>query len=195
MKDKGIHCITTLAVLESFSRRRLDDLGFLEHPIIKDTTPPWFLDGLRKMSSTEPSEIELAFGRINQGLVNAKKLFDAGVLLAAGTDAPYPGVFQGEGVHREMELLVEAGLTPLQAITIATSNAARLMDAEGEWGSLEPGKVANLIVVDGRPDKNISDTRKIDTVILRGHVLDREKLRFDPDKDPGFRTGAPVSVQ
>ena len=195
MKEKEIHCITTLTLLESSSRRRLGDLSFLEHALIKDTTPPWFLEELRKMPSRPPSEIELAFGRIKEGQSNAKKLFDAGILLVAGTDAPYPGVFQGEGVHRELELLVEAGLTPLQALTIATSNAARLMNDEDEWGTLAPGKTANVVVIDGRPDKNISETRNIHTVILRGRILDREKLRFDEKKDPGFRTSTSVSVQ
>lgn len=194
MKDKGIHCITTLAVVESFSGRRLADLTFLDHSLIKDTTPPWFLEELRGGPQREPTDIEAAFGRLERAQTNAKKLFDAGVLLAAGTDAPYPGVFQGEGIHRELELLVEAGLEPLDAITIATQNAAKLMNAEDEWGTLAPGKVANVVVIDGRPDKNIGDTRNIETVILRGRILDREKLRFDERTDPGFRTGTTVTV-
>jgi imidazolonepropionase-like amidohydrolase len=116
-----------------------------------------------------------------------KKLFDAGVLLATGTDAPYPGDFQGEGLHRELELLVDAGLTPLQAIRAATYDAARIMKAESEWGSLAPGRRANVLIVAGRPDQHIRDTRKIDTVILDGKILDRDALRFDPRRDPGFR--------
>lgn len=84
-----------------------------------------------------------------------KALFDAGVLLAAGTDAPYPGVFQGEGIHRELELLVEAGLTPLEAITVATKNAAELMGDGGEWGTLTPERRADIVLVRGRPDRSI----------------------------------------
>jgi imidazolonepropionase-like amidohydrolase len=107
--------------------------------------------------------------------------------LAAGTDAPYPGDFQGEGIHHELELLVEAGLTPLQAISIATRNAARLVGAEAEWGTSEVGKLANLIIVEGRPDQQVRDTRKIRYVINRGQVVDRNALKFDPHTDPGFR--------
>jgi imidazolonepropionase-like amidohydrolase len=60
-------------------------------------------------------------------MANAKRLSDAGVLLAAGTDSPYPGDYYGEGLHRELELLVEAGLTPLQAIRAATATNADIL--------------------------------------------------------------------
>ena len=67
--------------------------------------------------------------------------YSAGILIAAGTDAPYPGDFQGEGIHRELELFVESGLTPLEAITMATKNAATIVNAENRWGTLEAGKI------------------------------------------------------
>jgi imidazolonepropionase-like amidohydrolase len=194
LKEKDIRIITTLAVLESFSRRRLGNLAFLETPLIRDTTPPWFLEELRTSASRPSGEMEAALGRIREGQKNAKKLFDAGVLLAAGTDAPYPGVFQGEGLHRELELLVEAGLTPLEAISVGTRNAARLMNAEREWGTLVAGSLANVVVVRGRPDRNVSESRNIEMVIQKGVPLDREKLRFDPSLDPGFRVSSRVSA-
>ncbi|HEX8649894.1 MAG TPA: amidohydrolase family protein [Pyrinomonadaceae bacterium] len=199
MKEKGIHCITTLTVYESFSRRRLADLRFLEYPLFKETSPPWFLEELRKEAGRElkPEESSRA-RRAGEGLSeaqrNVKKLFDAGILVAAGTDAPYPGVLQGEGIHRELELLVEAGLSPLEAITVATKNAALLMNAADEWGTLAPGKVANIVLITGHPDKHISDTRNIETVIQAGRLLDREKLKFDARKDPGFRVASPVAA-
>ena len=115
-------------------------------------------------------------------------MFDAGVLIAAGTDAPYPGVFQGEAIHHELELLVAAGMTPLEAIRLATSNAARIMRAEEEWGSLQSGRAANVLIVAGNPAERISDTRRVETVILNGQVLDRASLRFDVKRDAGFRT-------
>ena len=146
------------------------------------------------MASRPPNEMEAALGRIREGQANAKRLFDAGVLLAAGTDAPYPGVFQGEGLHRELELLVEAGLTPLEALTVGTRNAARLLNAEREWGTLTAGSLANVVVVRGRPDRNISETRNIEMVIRQGQVLDRQKLKFDPSLDPGFRVSSRVSL-
>lgn len=199
MKEKGIHAMTTLAVYESHSRRRLADLSFLESSIVKDTTPPWFLEELRSeaartLTADQSARATSNSSRLAEAKKNAKKLFDAGVLLAAGTDAPYPGVFQGEGIHRELELLVEAGLTPLEAITVASKNAALLMNAGDEWGTVTPGRVANLIIIAGRPDKNVSETRKIEMVIQAGKILDREKLKFDTRRDGGYRASSPVSA-
>ena len=75
----------------------------------------------------------------------------------------------------------------MQAIRIATFNAAHIMHAEEEWGSLQAGRVANVLIVAGNPAEHISDTRKVDTVILNGRVLDRLALRFDVKRDAGFR--------
>jgi len=75
---------------------------------------------------------------------------------------------------------------PLQAITSATRNAAALVNATSKWGTLTPGEAAD-IVVDGRPDRRIGDTRRIETVIQAGKVIDRKSLKFDPATDPGFR--------
>jgi len=118
---------------------------------------------------------------------NVKRLKDAGILIAAGTDAPYPGDFQGEGIHRELELFVESGLTPLEAITMATKNAATIVNAENRWGSLEAGKFADILILDGKPDQNIRDTRNIVAVVKEGTILDRNKLKLDPAKDPGYQ--------
>ena len=183
-KEKGIHCITTLTLFDYYSLRRLADLRFLDHPLIKDTTPPSFLDDLKSKFAKATQNPRYS---IKETLGNAKKMFDAGILIAAGTDAPNPGVFLGESIHRELELLVESGLTPLEAITVATKNAALLMKAEEEWGTLAPGKLANVIVIAGRPDRNISQTRNVEMVIKAGRIIDREKLKFDGEKDPGFR--------
>jgi len=124
---------------------------------------------------------------------NALQLMRAGVLVAAGTDAPYPGDPLGEGIHRELELLVEAGFTPLEAITAATKNAALFMNAAAEWGTVEAGKTADVLVINGRPDLSIGDTRKIEAVIKAGIVIDRKKLRFDANPDVGFQVFSPTA--
>jgi imidazolonepropionase-like amidohydrolase len=192
IRERGLFVITTLVVEEYSGRRRLADLRFLDEPLIAETTPPWFLTELRteatrKLNEAEQKDAEKFATGFDEMKRNVKKLMDAGVLLAAGTDAPYPGVFQGEAIHHELELLVEAGMTPLQAIRMATYNAAQIMHAEQEWGSLQTGRLANLVIVSGNPAIRISDSRKIDTVILNGKVLDRAGLRYDAKKDPGFR--------
>ena len=192
IQERGVFVITTLTVEEYSARSRLANLKFLDEPLIADTTPGWFLTELRaeatrNLSDPEKRDAQTSAAGFDEMKGNVKKLFDAGVLLAAGTDAPYPGVFQGEAIHHELELLVAAGMTPLEAIRFATVNAARLMHAEGEWGSLTAGHTANALIVAGNPAERISDTRKVETVILNGKILDRASLRFDPKRDPGFR--------
>ena len=191
MKEKGVACLTTLSVIEVGGLQRFHDKSFLEHALIQDTTPPWWLEEIMALEPKEDRPTE----RLETAFENVKKLHDEGVLLVAGTDAPYPGVFQGEGIHRELELLVEAGLTPLEAITAATRNAALLMKADGEWGTLSPGKIADVLVVRGRPDKNISDSRNVERVFKKGVLVDRASLKFDVNKDPGFRISTSVASQ
>jgi imidazolonepropionase-like amidohydrolase len=198
MAERHTANITTLALKESFSRQRLQDLDFLNHDLIANTMPQWLLQELTEEASRTLDTVDNVWvARSVEALEaekrNAKRLFDAGIMLVAGTDAPYPGVFLGEGIHRELELLVEAGLTPLQAITTATKNAAKLMNAEDEWGTLEPGRHANILVVSGDPATNIGDTRNVDWVIQSGKIVDRSALEFDPETDPGYRTGVKVS--
>ena len=194
--DKGIRFISTLAQQERSARRRLQDLTFLEQPLIADTHPPAFIDALREYATSTLTEGEKSWAarsliNLQSAFGNVKSLSGAGVLIVAGTDAPYPGVIQGESIHRELELLVEAGLSPLKAISTATSNAAELMGAEN-WGSIEVGNFADLIVVSGRPDLYISETRNIHMVMQNGRILDRDSLKFNPAHDPGFGTGVAV---
>jgi hypothetical protein len=191
-KEHNIFFITTLVVTESFARTRLDAIGFLKEPYIADTTPPWFLSELtefarKPQSDAEKKETQESVVAHQEALRNVKKLHDAGFLIATGTDAPYPGVFQGEGLHHELELLVEAGWKPLEAIRASTYDAARLMKAEKEWGSVQAGRRATMLIVAGNPAERISDTRKIETVIQDGKIVDRAALKYDAQRDAGFR--------
>ena len=100
-----------------------------------------------------------------------------GGLLLAGTDPTgNGGTLAGFGSQREVELLVEAGFTPLEAIHIATENGAKYLEIDGEVGTIAPGKAADLILVKGAPDKNIMDIEKVDTVFKDGIGYDPQKL-------------------
>ncbi len=196
LKERKLFVITTLAVGESFARTRLAEPRFLAQPLIADTTPAWLLGDLRAFVARPPAadeaekaaqDLERSRKEFEEMKRNARKLLDAGLLLAAGTDAPYPGLFQGEGLHRELELLVESGWTPLQAIRAATFDAARLLGAEKSWGSLAKGLRADLVIVDGRPDERIADTRRIAMVMQGGAIVDRADLTLDPARAPDFR--------
>lgn len=199
MRDHHVASITTLAVMESFSGRRVADPTLLRDSLFTAIMPPPYLEEFaayahRNRTAADSASERSATEQLRASQSNAKRLFDAGVLLAAGTDAPYPGEYYGDGLHRELELLVEAGLTPLQAITVATKNAARLMREESEWGTLAPGKRADVLVVAGDPTQRIADTRRVAMVMQAGRVLDRAMLRADSTRDPEFRPSGTMSA-
>jgi imidazolonepropionase-like amidohydrolase len=98
----------------------------------------------------------------------------AGVCIALGTDAGAPGVVIGRAAHKELELLVESGLTPREAIAAGTRNAAGVIRRAERLGTIEPGKQADLIAVAGDPLKDIRMTREIRLVLKDGtDVLNR----------------------
>ena len=94
-----------------------------------------------------------------------KLLYDAGVPIVAGTDS-----MAGFALHRELELYVEAGIPPAEVLRIATLGAARVMKRDAELGSITPGKLADLILVDGNPGQNISDIRRVSLVVKDGNI-------------------------
>jgi hypothetical protein len=105
-----------------------------------------------------------------------RRLHELGGRIGAGSDTP-AGVFNipGGAIHRELELLVRAGLTPLQAIHAATGAAADILDRP-DLGRLQVGAAADVLIVEGNPAVDIRDTRRIQTVVLSGDVLDLETL-------------------
>ncbi len=107
-----------------------------------------------------------------------KTMHDAGVRVALGTDAGTPNVPMGWGVHHELELYVEAGLTPMQALVAATATGASLTPpvGEAEFGTLEVGKIADLVVLDADPLADIRNTLAIDRVMKAGAWVDRDAL-------------------
>jgi imidazolonepropionase-like amidohydrolase len=101
----------------------------------------------------------------------------AGGLLLAGTDPTgYGGVVAGYANERELELLVEEGLTPLEAIKVATLNGATYLGRAAKVGSIAVGKQADLIIVNGDPSARIGDIEKIETVFKNGVGFDSAKL-------------------
>ncbi len=100
----------------------------------------------------------------------------AGVMMMAGTDSPDPFVFPGFSLHDELELLVKSGLTPMQALQAATFYPALFMTKLNRYGVVETGHVADMVVLDEDPLKDIANTRKISAVILGGRYLGREDL-------------------
>jgi imidazolonepropionase-like amidohydrolase len=102
----------------------------------------------------------------------------AGVPLLAGTDTAWiqPYTYAGFSLHDELALLVKAGLTPIESLQTATINPARFLGMEKDLGTIEKGKVANLVLLDADPVSDIRNTQKIDSVVLKGKLLTRTDL-------------------
>jgi imidazolonepropionase-like amidohydrolase len=99
---------------------------------------------------------------------NLKTLVDRGVRIAFGTDTGPPGRFQGFFEHLELEMMVEAGLTPMQAIVSATGDAARCHRKSGAFGTLASGAAADLLILNANPLENIRNTRNIESIWING---------------------------
>jgi imidazolonepropionase-like amidohydrolase len=96
--------------------------------------------------------------------------------IVVGSHSDVPHAEFGFAYQRELELLVEAGMTPMEALVAATKVGSEFLGRSNDLGSLEPGKLADLIAVDGNPLKDISVTRKVSLVMVDGLVVDRDKL-------------------
>ena len=100
----------------------------------------------------------------------------AGVPILAGTDTGAPYCFAGFSLHDELALLVDAGLSPAEALRTATLNPARFLGLAESLGTIDPGKIANLVLLDANPLADIKNTTKIAAVILNGRMFDRNEL-------------------
>lgn len=164
---------STLAIFETFTPGRrvatgaeLDTLA----PPLRET----YLTRWAAVSTQNNPTTKAAFAK---NLKLEAKFFRAGGLLVVGTDPTgFGGCIAGYGNWRAIELLVEAGLTPVEAIQVATSNGAKLLKIEAQTGSVEVGKAADLIVVAGDPAQEISELRKTETVFKDGVGYDSAKL-------------------
>jgi imidazolonepropionase-like amidohydrolase len=106
--------------------------------------------------------------RLKVARANVKRVFDAGVPVVLGTDTGFFGVFLGVATQIELELLVEAGLTPAEALRTATINAAQMIGKERDLGAVEAGKFADLVILDANPLDDIRNVARIHKVIKGG---------------------------
>ena len=130
-------------------------------------TSPAYKERVKNNPATAREKVAL-----RTAMKNLLILYKAGVKIALGTDSgAMPIRVQGFAEHLEMELMVEAGLTPLEAIRVATLNSAALLKRDGMAGSLEVGKQASFIVLKKDPTTNIRNTRDIRAVWVKGKVV------------------------
>lgn len=102
-----------------------------------------------------------------------KMLYDNGVTILSGTDIPNFDLVPGASLHHELEILVEAGIPPLEVIKIATRNGAQALGIEEDVGTIEPRKQADMIILSDSPVDDISNTKKIEAVVNNGHIIER----------------------
>ncbi len=178
LADSKITLIPTLVLHETLSR--LDEPSALRDPALQDVPEAqqkdWDVRGLIARAGWTEADFE-AFrqSRANQDLF-IRQFAAAGGRLAAGTDAANQMLVPGYSEHREMELLVRAGLTPREALRAATRNAAVLIGVDS-LGLLAPGKVADLVVLSKDPMVDIRNTRAIASVMAQGYLLDADSIR------------------
>lgn len=106
----------------------------------------------------------------------------AGVGILAGTDPPARGVFPGFSLHDELALLVRAGLTPMEALQAATRNPAKFLGKLDSFGTIEKGKVADLVLLEANPLENIQNTRSVGAVVIGGRLILKPELQIMLDK-------------
>ncbi|MGH9784391.1 MAG: amidohydrolase family protein, partial [Terriglobia bacterium] len=152
LADPGLRVLFAAPVLETFASKGYRDALAKE----------FNLDLIRRQSEVAAK--------------NAKKIADAGIPIAVGTDSGLVGSFPGLWEHREMELLVAAGLTPMQALQAATLHGARFLGVDRDYGSLEPGKVADFLILSANPLSDMTRTRQIEAVWMNGKPVDRSSL-------------------
>jgi len=165
IKQHNVVIDPTVGVFEMSFRNVKDDITKMEPAFY---TLPLPLQAMLKNTGQDSAGAK-KFKPLYESMVTiVKKLHDAGVTIVAGTDQGFPGF----SVARELEIYVQAGLTPADAIQTATITPAKVMNVDKTNGSIEEGKQANIIIVDGDPLKNIRDIRNVTTVIKEGHIYD-----------------------
>lgn len=141
----------------------------------KNKTWKRFTDEILKDYATDDLATRKKF--LDKELEVVQLMHKAGVLFLAGTDTP-PGVyiFPGFSLHEELQRFVAAGFTPLEALQTATLNPARFFGMEDQLGTVEPGKLADLVLLTANPLENIANTQKISSVIINGRYFHRAEL-------------------
>lgn len=166
----------TLAVMEA--QASMGDMAYLESFQTQGSVSGVVLESIKQLWQNAGTE---RFQRLEPCLESVRRLRELGVRVALGTDAGNPAVFHGLALHRELELMVRAGYSPIEAIVAATKTAAEKLGVEPDYGTVEQGKTADMVILSADPLQDISNTHKIEVVIKGGVVHKREELVIKGD--------------
>lgn len=165
LAEKGIILSTTMTRIEA-------DTTFFDEPLYVATIPEETRNEIRASERFNGSPYTGWLSSLRPAIMNnIKVLHEAGVVLAMGTDRS-----MGPMPHQELEVIVESGITPLDAIRMGTLNAAAYIGVDDEIGSIEVGKLADMLLLDADPSVDISNTTLIDSVYKGGVWIDRAAL-------------------
>jgi imidazolonepropionase-like amidohydrolase len=169
--DKRVALTSTLTVFETLTRGRPMPPGL-------EVLTPQLQDAFRRAYDRAQQNTQSVYATLFPKNMALERAFvNAGGLLIAGTDPTGAGgVVPGYSDQRQIELLVDAGFSPLEAISIGTLNGAKYLGRDARMGSIATGKQADLVVINGDPSATIADIRKAETVFKRGVGFDPVKL-------------------
>jgi imidazolonepropionase-like amidohydrolase len=180
MKKRGAWQMAPTLTREASTFIYAEQPKFLDDPFFTRAVPTSVVERVKSAEYVDRIKKDRDFERfhwlLDMAKKHLKKLSDAGVKIGFGTDSGPPARFQGYFEHWEMELMVEAGLTPQQVIQAATKNSAEFLGAR-ELGTLEKGKWADLIVLTKNPLEDIRNTRSIEAVYIAGTKLAADERR------------------
>lgn len=184
---KEVVVVPTLSLFEAFLRPDPRAGTGLEDPVLEGSVPAFLLEDMRRSEfmAEERKQFTTATRMDAHGWArevisvfreNVTAMHKAGVRIAVGTDAggPVGYNFQGYNTPWEVKLLVECGLTPMEALVAATRNGAEVIGIADEVGTLEPGKRADLLILSGNPLEDVENIRQIEWVVQNGEVHRRE---------------------
>src|SRR2546423_1793743 len=181
MKAKGIAYDPTLCVVEAFTNFAKGDTTLLKRSLVQQVTRKELLDGTERAAS-KPELDGLREGlkrypmSLDVGGRNLLKAWRAGVPLVTGSDAGNFLVLHGPTIQHEIELWVAAGIPIDVALQAATMNSARLLRADSRIGSVEKGKEATLLIVDGNPLQDVRALSAVSAVFMKGGRVNRAAL-------------------
>jgi imidazolonepropionase-like amidohydrolase len=181
VKERGVIYVTTIVVLEGYAEVLGQNVALTD--IERSCGDAQVIASWADLAKIPQDRLPLyarfppRFSEKAVVLANLKRMQEASVIVAAGTDAGNIGTLHGPSLHREFERMAEAGLTPMQIIVDATRNAARVFSPEPQTGTIESGKLADLLILDADPLVDIGNARRINKVIKGGHVFDVGKLK------------------
>jgi imidazolonepropionase-like amidohydrolase len=176
--------VPTLAVYDALHRIAIGEFVEADDPALVDEVSAEVLAAFHDAElleyMTSPAAQELYGAWAKNAYANFRTCVEAGVRIAAGTDAGNPGVFHGPSIHRELALYVENGMSPLEALTAGTRTAADLLGRD-DLGRLEAGSVADVVVVEGDALADISALQQVRRVYRAGELLDLDALSLRQD--------------